>query len=58
VDFFRNSTEFQKIGEMFKKLTDNDLYVSVKIESIPTGHTDVDRIYRIIGNYQNHIVKI
>ena len=57
VDLFRNSTEFQKMGEMLKKLTEKDCYVSVKVEAIPTGHSETDRVYRIIGKYQNHLIK-
>lgn len=57
VDLYRNSSEFQKMGELYKKLTDKDCYVSVIVEAIPTGNGDSDRVYRIIGSYQNNLVK-
>ena len=49
VDSYRNSNEFQKLGEVFKKMTSPDGYVSVLVQQYE------GRILRIIGKYENFI---
>ncbi len=55
-DLFRNSSEYQRLKEIVRRLTEPECYISVLVEAIRTGISDTDRIYRIIGEYQNNLV--
>ena len=55
VDLYRNSNEYQKLKDNVQKLQEMDCYISVLVEAIPTGHSESDKIYRIIGDYQNNL---
>jgi hypothetical protein len=55
-DFFRNSSEYQRIKEIINKLINPECYITVLIESIKTSNSETDRVYRIIGDYQNNFV--
>jgi len=55
IDLYRNSNEYQKMKEVVRKLTDKDCYVQILVEAIPTGLTETDRVYRIIGEYANNL---
>ena len=54
VDFYRNSNEYQKLKQNVEALTKPDAFISVLVEAIKTGHSESDRVYRIIGDYQNN----
>jgi hypothetical protein len=56
VDLYRNSQEYQALKEVVRKLTEAEMYISVLVEAIPTGHSDTDRVYRIIGDYKNNLI--
>lgn len=55
VDLYRNSNEYQRLKENIKKLEQIDCYISVLVEAIKTGQSETDRVYRIIGEYQNNL---
>ena len=55
VDLYRNSNEYQKMKEVVRRLTDKECYVQVLVEAIPTGLNETDRVYRIIGEYNNNL---
>jgi hypothetical protein len=54
-DLYRNSTQYEKMSEIVKKLLDKDCYCSIMVEAIETGVSDSDKVYRIIGDYQQHL---
>lgn len=56
VDLYRNSTEYQRMKDIIKKLTDKDCYISVIVKAIPTGTNAHDRVYQITGEYENKLV--
>lgn len=49
-------TQFEVINGILGKLTQPDVYIAVLVESIKTGHSETDRVFRIIGDYQNNLV--
>lgn len=51
VDSYRNSNEFQKLGEMFKKLCEPDNYVSLLVRQYEGN------VLRIIGEYKHNEVE-
>ncbi len=55
VDLYRNSNEYQRLKENIKKLEQMDCFISVLVEAIKSGHSETDRVYRIIGEYQNNL---
>ena len=49
MDSYRNSNEFQKLGEVFKKMTSPDGYVSVLVQQYE------GKVLRIVGKYDNYL---
>ena len=54
-DYFRNPREYEKLSLRIKKILDKDFYCSIMVEAINTSYNEYDKIYRIIGDYQNNL---
>ena len=54
-DFYRNSNEYQKLKQNVESLIKPEVYISVLVQAIKTEHSECDRVYRIIGEYQNKL---
>jgi hypothetical protein len=54
-DLFRNPRDYEKLNEKVKKMLDKDCYCSIIVEAVNTGKNEEERIYRIIGEYQNNL---
>lgn len=56
VDLHRNHTQLNKLKTVVRKLSQPDASISVLVEAIKTGNSNSDRVYRIIGDYQNNFI--
>lgn len=54
-DYFRNPREYERLSEVKNKILDKDCYCSIMVEAINTSVNEYDKVYRIIGDYQNNL---
>jgi hypothetical protein len=52
-DLFKHPKEYERLSEKIKKIVESDCYCSILVEAIDTNQND--KIYRIIGTYENNI---
>ncbi len=55
VDFHKSTSQLNKLKTVVKKLTQPDCFVSVLVQAVKPKNSESDRIYRIIGEYQNNL---
>ncbi len=53
IDLFKHPRDYEKLSEKAKKLKEADCYCSILVEAIQLNHND--KIYRIVGSYENNI---